>query len=78
MIARVRVWRSIPDPLVDVLARRLRVVGEPTRTRVLDGLRHGPVSVQELVDAAGTSQPDVSKPPRAGRGRRGRPYAPGR
>lgn len=51
----------IPDPLVDLLANRLRAIGDPTRIRMLDRLRHGPASVQELVDAAGTSQQNVSK-----------------
>lgn len=51
----------IPDPLVELLANRLRVIDEPTRIRVLDRLRHGPANVQELVDAAGTSQQNVSK-----------------
>lgn len=51
----------IPDPLVELLANRLRVIGEPTRIRVLGRLRHGPASVQELVDAAGTTQQNVSK-----------------
>lgn len=51
----------IPDPLVELLANRPRVIGEPTRIRVLDRLRHGPASVQELVNAAGTRQQNVSK-----------------
>jgi len=51
----------IPDPLVELLAGRLRVIGEPTRIRVLDCLRHGPTNMQSLVDAAGTSQQNVSK-----------------
>jgi len=56
---------ALPDPippaLVELLAGRLRVIGDSTRIRVLDRLRHGPASVQELVDAAGTSQQNVSK-----------------
>jgi len=51
----------IPDPLVELLAGRLQVIGDPTRIRVLDRLRHGPASVTELVDTAGTSQQNVSK-----------------
>ena len=35
----------IPDPLVDLLANRLRAIGDPTRIRMLDRLRHGPASV---------------------------------
>lgn len=51
----------IPDALVELLARRLRVIGDQTGIRVLDRLRHGPAGVQELVAAAGTSQQNVSK-----------------
>jgi DNA-binding transcriptional ArsR family regulator len=51
----------IPEQLVNLLSDRLRVIGDPTRIRMLDRLRHGPASVQELVDAAGTSQQNVSK-----------------
>ena len=56
---------ALPDPippvLVELLAGRLRVIGDSTRIRVLDRLRHGPAGGQELVDAAGTSQQNVSK-----------------
>jgi DNA-binding transcriptional ArsR family regulator len=57
----LRLPDPIPDPLVELLANRLRVIGDPTRIRMLDRLRHGPASVQELVDAASTSQQNVSK-----------------
>jgi len=52
----------IPDPLVELLAGRLRVIGDPTRIRMLDRLRRSPAGVQEdLADAAGSSQQNVSK-----------------
>lgn len=51
----------ILDPLIERLAGRLRVIGEPTRIRLLGQLSHGPASVQQLVDVAGTSQQNVSK-----------------
>ena len=35
----------IPDPLVQLLAGRLRVIGEPTRIKVLDRLRRGPAHI---------------------------------
>ncbi|WBB67018.1 metalloregulator ArsR/SmtB family transcription factor [Micromonospora sp. WMMD812] len=37
------------------------VLAEPTRRRILDRLRHGESSVNELVDTLGVSQPAVSK-----------------
>lgn len=51
----------IPDELVDLIARRLRVLSEPTRIRLLDHLRDGERNVNELADALGTSQQNVSK-----------------
>ena len=51
----------LPDPLVELIARRFRVIGEPMRIRILDHLREGEASVQELTDALGASQQNVSK-----------------
>ena len=51
----------LPPPLVDRIARRFRVLGEPMRIRLLDRLRDGESTVQELTDALGTSQQNVSK-----------------
>ena len=51
----------IPEQLADLIARRFRVVGEPMRIRLLDRLRDGEASVQELTDAVGGGQQNVSK-----------------
>lgn len=51
----------LPEPLVDLIAQRFRVIGEPMRIRLLDALREGPASVNELTDALGASQQNVSK-----------------
>lgn len=51
----------LPDPVVELIARRFRVLGEPMRIRVLDRLRDGETSVQELSDTLETSQQNVSK-----------------
>jgi DNA-binding transcriptional ArsR family regulator len=51
----------LPEPLVDLIAQRFRVIGEPMRIRLLDHLREGESSVQELTDALGASQQNVSK-----------------
>lgn len=52
---------QLPDALVDLIARRFQVLGEPMRIRILDHLRGGEASVQELTEALGTSQQNVSK-----------------
>jgi DNA-binding transcriptional ArsR family regulator len=51
----------LPDELVELIARRFRVMGEPMRIRLLDRLREGEASVSELTAALGASQQNVSK-----------------
>jgi DNA-binding transcriptional ArsR family regulator len=57
----VPIPRPLPDPLVELIARRFRVIGEPTRIRLLDRLRDGEATVHDLRDAVGASQQNVSK-----------------
>ena len=51
----------LPDPIVELIARRFRVIGEPMRIRILDRLRGGEATVGELTKSLGTSQQNVSK-----------------
>lgn len=51
----------LPEPLVELIAQRFRVLSEPSRIRLIDILRDGPRSVQELTAASGSSQQNVSK-----------------
>ncbi len=51
----------IPDDLAEMIAARLRVIGDPSRIRILDQLRDGELSVTALADRLGTSQQNVSK-----------------
>ena len=51
----------LPAPLVELIAERFRVLGEPMRIRLLDALREAPATVQELQQATGASQQSVSK-----------------
>jgi DNA-binding transcriptional ArsR family regulator len=51
----------LPEPLVELIAQRFRVLGEPMRIRILDALRDGPRTVNELTDALGGTQQNVSK-----------------
>jgi DNA-binding transcriptional ArsR family regulator len=51
----------LPEPLVELIAQRFRVLGEPMRIRLLDQLRAGDATVNELRDALGASQQNVSK-----------------
>lgn len=56
-----RVPHPLPDPLVELVAARFRVLGEPMRIRLLDRLREGDATVGELQEAVGASQQNVSK-----------------
>lgn len=51
----------LPEDLVELIARRFRVLGEPMRIRLLDQLRDGEATVGDLSDALDASQQNVSK-----------------
>jgi DNA-binding transcriptional ArsR family regulator len=51
----------LPDRLVGLIAQRFRLLGDPTRIKLLDALRAGPATVTELQAAIGGSQQNVSK-----------------
>lgn len=51
----------LPDPLVELIAQRFRVLGEPMRIRLLDRLRDGDATVGELQEAVAASQQNVSR-----------------
>jgi DNA-binding transcriptional ArsR family regulator len=51
----------LPGPLIELVAQRFRVLGEPMRIRILDRLREGEATVTELQEALDASQQNVSK-----------------
>jgi DNA-binding transcriptional ArsR family regulator len=51
----------LPEPLVDLIAQRFRVMGEPMRIRLLDHMRERSATVGELREAMGATQQNVSK-----------------
>jgi len=53
--------QPLPDPLIELIARRFRVIGEPMRIKLLDALREREASVSELRESTGASQQNVSK-----------------
>src|SRR5687768_11383710 len=57
----VPIPHPLPDALVALIAQRFRVIGEPMRIRLLDTLREGPMTINELTEALGASQQNVSK-----------------
>src|SRR6266536_1907030 len=51
----------LPDQVVELIAERFRVLGDPTRIRLLERLRRSEATVTELVGVTGASQQNVSK-----------------
>jgi DNA-binding transcriptional ArsR family regulator len=51
----------LSDPLVEAIAERFRVLGEPMRIRILDRLRDGDATVGRLAADLRASQQNVSK-----------------
>jgi DNA-binding transcriptional ArsR family regulator len=52
---------ELSEPLIELVAERFRVLGEPMRIRLLSELRERDASVGELREATGASQQNVSK-----------------
>ena len=57
----MEIQHPLPDPLVELIAQRFRVIGEPMRIKLLDALRDGDATVNELVGRLAASQQNVSK-----------------
>lgn len=55
--------RGLPlsDTLLEFVARRFRMLGEPQRLRILQVLEEREKTVGEIVDALNGSQPNISK-----------------
>jgi DNA-binding transcriptional ArsR family regulator len=51
----------IPLDLAEMIAARLRIIGDPTRIRILDLLRDGELSVTQITEQLETSQQNASK-----------------
>ena len=61
MTEMVSVPHPLPEALAELIAQRFRLIGEPMRIRLLDALREGPLTINELSGALGASQQNVSK-----------------
>jgi DNA-binding transcriptional ArsR family regulator len=60
MTRPVDIPHPLPQPLIELIATRFRVLGEPMRIRILDRLREEAVPVAQLADELETSQQNVS------------------
>lgn len=58
----MRLPKPLPDELVELIADRLRALGQPSRIRIIDHLdRHGETTVQALADLLEVGQQNVSR-----------------
>jgi DNA-binding transcriptional ArsR family regulator len=57
----ISIPHPLPEALAQLIAQRFRVIGEPMRIRLLDALRAGPMTINELTEELGASQQNVSK-----------------
>lgn len=61
MATKVEIPHPLPAQLVERVAERFRVLGEPMRIRLLEAMRDGEKTVKELQEATGASQQNVSQ-----------------
>ena len=60
-MASTTVPHPLPQPLVELIAQRFRAIGEPMRIRILDALRDGPMTINDLAAHLDAGQQNVSK-----------------
>jgi DNA-binding transcriptional ArsR family regulator len=53
--------RPLTDGAANLIAERMRVLAQPLRVKLVDRLASEATTVQELVDALGTTQQNISK-----------------
>ena len=61
MATKTEFPHPLPAPLVDRIAERFRVLGEPMRIRLLEAMREGEKSVKDLQELTGATQQNVSQ-----------------
>jgi ArsR family transcriptional regulator len=56
-----RKHQPLSQNALQLVAARFRLLAEPLRLEILQHLRSGELSVSEIVDATGSTQPNISK-----------------
>ena len=51
----------LSEPLIELIAQRFRVLGDPMRIRILEALHAGPLTIGELTEQLDAGQQNVSK-----------------
>ncbi|MFZ0537472.1 MAG: metalloregulator ArsR/SmtB family transcription factor [Candidatus Sulfotelmatobacter sp.] len=49
------------EKIIDLVARRFQVLGEPCRLRILQALQSGAMTVNQIVERLDGNQPNISK-----------------
>jgi len=52
---------ALSDEAIELVAARFRVLGEPSRLRILQSLRNGELNVSQLVEVTGSTQGNTSR-----------------
>lgn len=52
---------KLTPELMEIIAERFKVLGEPARLQILDAMRGGEMTVTEVVEATGLGQANASK-----------------
>jgi DNA-binding transcriptional ArsR family regulator len=58
---KTKISHPLPIPLIELIAERFRVLGEPMRIRLMDAMYDGEATVGELQEPTGASQQNVSQ-----------------
>ncbi|MGZ5477473.1 MAG: ArsR/SmtB family transcription factor, partial [Thermoanaerobaculia bacterium] len=53
--------QTLSAAAIEMIAARFRILGEPLRVRIIQELEAGEKTVSQLVEAVGSTQPNVSK-----------------
>jgi DNA-binding transcriptional ArsR family regulator len=53
--------KTLSAAAIEMIAARFRILGEPLRIRIIQELEEGEKTVTQLVEAVGSTQPNVSK-----------------
>lgn len=60
-MTKAKASRFLSETELELVATRFRALGEPMRLRILQAVCHQPRTVNEIVEAVGSGQANVSK-----------------
>lgn len=60
-MSKKQALKQITPDIMEAVAHRFRALGEPSRLQLLQTLQGGELTVSDIVDSTGLSQPNVSR-----------------